>query len=89
ETCSSCEKLFSNAQAEWNKIKHDDQLINEKLKEYCSANMKHCGGLMNFWSKQKKTSTTISTTLASNDLINTLPSSINETSKTNNFHAIS
>ena len=85
-TGSSRERLFSNAQAEWNKIKHDDKLINEKLKEYCSANMKRRGTLMSLWSKQKKTSATLSTILACNDLINTSPSSINETSEKNRGH---
>ncbi|CAM4979531.1 unnamed protein product [Rotaria socialis] len=75
QTHSNRAKLFANAQAEWNAIKHDDYLINEKLKNYSSANMKRRGGLMNFWSKQMKSSTSSNTTSTSDHLHNSSSSS--------------
>ncbi|CAM4849169.1 unnamed protein product [Rotaria magnacalcarata] len=88
QTHSNRAKLFANAQAEWNAIKHDDNLINEKLKNYSSANMKRRGGLMNFWSKQMKPSTSSNTTSTSANTTstssNTTSTSANNTSTSSN-----
>ncbi|CAF5042656.1 unnamed protein product, partial [Rotaria socialis] len=77
-------------QAEWNAIKHDDKLINQKLKNYSSANMKRRGGLMNFWSKQMKSSTSSNTTSTSSNTMstssNTTSTSSNTTSTSDHLH---